>query len=56
MKQCVEKYIRVNKGSERILVSLDAYLESEIRWGKPFLWVCGVITFISIASMVWKHI
>jgi hypothetical protein len=52
----MEKFIRVNKGSESIFVQLDAYLDSEISWGKPFLWVCGVITVASILVMIWKYI
>ena len=32
------------------------WMNEKIRWGKPFLVIAGAITFISIVTMVIKHI
>jgi hypothetical protein len=49
-------FVKVKRGGKTYLVSLDAYLNSDADWGKPFLWVCGIITAISILTMVIKWI
>ena len=33
-----------------------AWMSERIKWGKPFLFVAGAITFISIITMIAKHI
>jgi hypothetical protein len=33
-----------------------AWMQERIRWGRPFLFVAGAITLISIITMVIKHI
>ena len=43
-----------------IPVSSEAYFKAwmneKIRWGKPFLFVAGAVTVISIITMIAKHI
>lgn len=43
-----------------IPVSSEAYfkawMQERIKWGKPFLFVAGVITAISIITMIAKHL
>ena len=50
----MEKFVTVYKGSEPILVQLDAYLNSEVSWGKPVLVVVSLIVAVSIISMILK--
>lgn len=33
-----------------------AWMNERIKWGKPFLFVAGAVTAISIITMVLKHI
>ena len=33
-----------------------AWMNERIKWGKPFLFVAGAITFISIITMIAKHL
>ena len=33
-----------------------AWMSERIKWGKPFLFVAGAITFISIITMIAKHL
>ena len=35
---------------------LKAWMQERIKWGKPFLFVAGAVTAISIITMVIKYI
>jgi hypothetical protein len=43
-----------------ITVSSEAYFKAwmnqRIKWGKPFLLVAGVVTLVSIITMIAKHL
>jgi hypothetical protein len=33
-----------------------AWMNEKIRWGKPFLFVAGAVTLVSIITMIAKHL
>lgn len=37
-------------------VYFKAWMQEKIKWGKPFLFVAGAVTLVSIITMIAKHL
>lgn len=47
---------RPERLEKSVLSWFDTWMDSRVKWGRPFLIICGVITAISILTMILRHV